>query len=388
MKNIIYYEDVMHLGGTTTYEIELCKKYYKTKDITLYYKTGSSQQIARLKRYVRCVKWNGEDVDCDVFITNYDFQSFINHVHFKFGIQVIHADFDVQRKFKPRLDDRFDIYLCVSELVRKKFQLVSGLPNEKLAVCHNPLTVEENELKPPLIIGSFTRLSEEKGGKRMKELIYKLDSSGINYIWYIFTNDDVNIKSENIVVKKPLIYNARNYMSMCDLVAQLSDCEGDNYTTKEAKSVGCKLILTPCESFEENGLLDDCILLDFDLSNIDEVVGKIKNEYINKPSRKLSYVPLKDDYDKYLLDGKSGYEGENVMVIKVLKDFDISGTKIHKVEGEVFATDDIFTEERAMNAIKAGYAVEVVETANQIAHTDEVIVGKTKTKRKYTKKEK
>lgn len=363
MKNVIYYHDILKLGGTTTYEYELVKKYYKTKDIVIYYSYGDAEQIRRLRQYVKVVKWNGEDIECDNFITNYNFESFIPHVKLSgkgHTYQVIHAMYKTNR-IKPKVFDFFDYYLCVSEIVRKEFKEVTGLSDEKLLVSHNPITIEEKDKIPCLIIGSFQRLrgAWEKGGNRMEQLIKRLDHTDINYLWLMAT-DDKPFHSNNVVYMNPRI-DVLNIMATCDVVTVLSDCEGDNYTSKEAKMVGCKILSTPLDCLLENKIIGkNDKLLEYDLSNIDEVIEWLRALYKAKKPNKTDYIPPQDKYDEILLDGVSNYEREETfMKVKVLvngiQDKDTGKTLPIGFIKEVDKDD-----EGIKKAIASGY-IEVVE---------------------------
>lgn len=359
MKNIIYYENVLGLGGTTTYEIELCKKYYKTKDITLYYKNGDDKRIKELEKYVRCVKWNGEVVECENLFVNYD-HSNIERFKAKHYYQVIHAMYKTN-KVVPKVNKIFDKYICVSNVVKKEYQELTGLPNRKFVICPNPLTISDEERKPPLIIGSFTRLSWEKGKDKMEKLIQELDRQNINYLWFIYTSDTNAIKSNNVIYQKPKD-NVRNIMAMCDLVAQLSVCEGDCYAIKEAKTIMDKVLISDCPSFFEMGCdRKKDIVLQQDMSNLNEVVEKIKVMADAKKPRQSSFTPKKDKYDKLFADGTNTYYQEihKMYEVKALKEFekvrDIQVGRVRK-ENETFIVDgvrkDILLEHKLIEVIK------------------------------------
>ena len=320
MKNVIYYEKIEHIGGVSTYEYELAFKYFQTKDITLYFRVGNAEQISRLRKYIRVKKWNGEDIECDNFLTNYSFESFIPHVKLSgkgHSYQVIHAMYKTNG-IKPKVNDFFDYYICVSDIAKQEYQELTGLPDSKFIVSHNPLTITKDDLKPSLVIGVFQRLkgAYEKGEGRIKALIDKLDVAKVKYLM-IVASDSKPFYSRNITYIEPRAEGIRNIMALCDVMLCLSDCEGDNYTTKEAKSVGCKVLATPIPSLIENKVIDKT--LEFDLSNIDECVDWLKELYENKEPRQLNYKAIEDKYESILLDGKSDYrEEQEVMKVRVL----------------------------------------------------------------------
>lgn len=360
MKNAFYYQNVLRLGGTTTYVYELLKKYHNTKDITLYYKTGDDEQLERLRKLCRVVKWNGEDeIKCDVFLTNYDFdKNVLNKFKAKRYYQVIHAMYKTN-KIAPRLNKRFDAYVCVSDIVKQEFQELTNIPDSKLMVSHNPLTMTKEEAKPKLLIGFFTRITWEKGLNQMKELIRRLDQEDVNYLCLIYTNEACGIKSDNVLVHRALVNNVRQVMATMDVVGQLSKCEGDNYTTKEAKMCGCKLLLSDIETFKENNLVDeDAIVMNYDLSNINEVVKKIKALADAKASGLSKWKPIEDIYDEILVDGISdyNYEEEKAMKVKFMIDIE-RGCTFKELDNTMFRKGEVavIDEETANKGVKLGY---------------------------------
>ena len=371
MKNVIYYQNVLGLGGTTTYEIELCKKYCDIKDITLYYKEGDFYRINELKHYVHCVKWEGEEVECDNFFTNYEFdQNVLDQFKAKKYYQVIHCQYKTN-KVQPKLNDKFDLYICVSWIVLKEYKELTKLSDEKLIVSPNPLTIEDVDRKPPLIIGSFTRLSWEKGEDKMKRLIQELDRQKVNYLWFIYTNDVGNIRSENVIYHEPK-QSIRNLIAMCDIVAQLSLCEGDCYTIKEAKAIMDKVLITPCPSFFEMGCdRQKDIVLEQDMSNIDEVVYRLKDLANKKQERKSSFIPKQDRYNELLEDGISYYTRLKDMKFKVkaLKKFEgITDSEVGRVrkEDEIWIVDGArkdLLEEKGLVEVVEEIKDEVIENA-------------------------
>ena len=387
---IVYFQHINSIGGVETYEYELVKKYYSTKDITIFYETGDSNQIRRLKEFVRVVKWSGENLKCEQLFVNYGFRPFIDHCEAKEYYQVIHADYLTQG-LTPQLDDRFT-YICVSKLVRDNFQILTGLPDEKLLVSYNPIEVTEEERKPSLILGSFTRLTKEKGKERMRILAQKLDSlPNFHYLWLIYTNDTNAIPSKNVAYMSPNL-ESRNIMAACDFVVQLSDCEGYSYTINEAKHV-TRVLRTPFKSADEMGGND--LILNFDLSNIDEVVEELVRVYRDKGVKNTGYKPNKDSYDTLILNHKSNYQEEKKKMIKLectVSFFDVELSKTRQV-GDIFEVSNDRGEALLNHPMKIVKLVERTEPIEKIEEVKEEVkeseeakdVGKTKVKRNSKK---
>ena len=54
--NLFYFLHINQIGGIESFFYNLAKK-YRDRDITIVYKTGSLEQIYRLSRYVRVIKY-------------------------------------------------------------------------------------------------------------------------------------------------------------------------------------------------------------------------------------------------------------------------------------------------------------------------------------------
>ena len=154
MKNIVYYKVFYEIGGTESYIYYLCKK-YQDRDITVYYKDGDPLQIARLSKYVKVKKYEGEEIECDRAFFNYHYD-IIDHVKAKEYIQVLHTDYTLQDVTFVRCP-KINRYLAPTKIVAKHFTEMTGLPCE---VCANPISIDKP--KKLLKLVSATRLSKEK----------------------------------------------------------------------------------------------------------------------------------------------------------------------------------------------------------------------------------
>ena len=284
---------------------ELAKKYHRDFDITVYYYKGDKDQINRLRRYVNVVKFNGETIECEKAFFNYNLEPFLSHVKAKHVYEIIHADFLLQRNIVPHIDPRIDTYLAVSQRVADSFYTVTGV---KCEVCPNPLTLEEIKYKP-LFICAAQRMTSEKGGNRIRELIRRLDMSDIDYYFLIFTNDRMNIDSPNVCVMRPRL-DIRKFIYGCDLFVAVSDSEGRCYSVGEKLGYGTgHLLITPCPSFFEQGADNsNSIVLDFDMNNMDDVIEQIR-KIRTKAKQTFTPMTVEDLWKTYLAEGKPTYEG-------------------------------------------------------------------------------
>ena len=304
-KNIIYVRDISEIGGVETFAYEMIKK-YKDLDIAVVYKTANQKQIDRLEEMCPTYKHENQIIDCEVAIINYDIsiidfitpQIYKENAGKKQGIyQTIHGDYENPvYKWKPPTDDRIKAYIGITKHIVESFKKITGLKNVILG--YNPLTIDKNTI----MLISATRLSPIKGKDRIIRLADELDKAGIDYIWYIFTNDTNAILNPNIIYKNPTL-DVYKWLSHADYLVQLSDTEACSYSINEALYRNIPVIVTPLPYLKEIGVEDgkNALILDFDCSNIKSVVERIKNV------PKFKFKPLEDNYSEILFESKSKY---------------------------------------------------------------------------------
>ena len=310
--NLFYVSNFNVIGGVETYIYELARK-YRDYDITVVYKTGHPNQIRRLMKYVKVYKYKGGYIKCKKFFCNYE-TDIVDKVDAEEYTQLIHAMFKTN-KLTPRIEPKIQRYLAVSTIARDEFRELTGI---NALVCRNPLQITEEEKKPILTLISATRLTQEKGKDRMERLARELERKGIDFIWYVFTNDDKAIDNDNVVYCKPRL-NIRpllNQIKGKGYGVQLSDCEGDCYFTRECEALGIPLIVTPIPSFKEQGLVEgkNCYYVPFDMSDLNvERFLKIPtyNGYIGE-----------DKWLEQLVKDKSNYKEGNMKVrLRVIRNY-------------------------------------------------------------------
>lgn len=374
--NLFYISNFNTIGGVETYIYELARK-YEDYDIVVIYKTGSEEQVERLKKYVRVIKWNNQTIKCKKAFFNYE-TDIIDNIEADEYIQLIHAMFKTQG-IKPRVNPKINRYLCVSEKAGKEWEEITGF---KATHCRNPLQITEEEKKPVLYLISATRLTPEKGKDRMIKLGKILDDAGIPYIWLVFTNDKKAIDNPNIVYMKPKL-DIRPFIASVKgkgYGVQLSDCEGDCYFTRECEGLGVPLLVTPVPSFKEQGLEDgkNCYYIPF---NIEEIDNKLIDKIVNKIPNYEPYIK-QDAWDKELVNIKSIYKEELKMKVKVqcIKDYydvqqkDENGNmKLITPKHEPFVVNSV----RADELVAAGVC-EIVEKIEEVQQTKPVKKNKKK----------
>lgn len=351
--NLFYVSNFNVIGGVETYIYEIAKK-YKDYDITVLYRTGDPNQIKRLKKLVRVIKYKGQEIKCKKAFFNYEID-LIDEIEAEEYIQVIHAMYKTNN-LTPHIHPKFTKYLAVSKSASEEWYELTGIKPE---VCRNVLSISEDESKDILMLISATRLTEEKGFWRMQALSKMLDDAGIPYLWFIFTDSRERIGSPNVIYLKPTL-NIRPYLKMVvgkGYGVQLSNCEGDCFFTRECEAFGLPLIVTPIPSFKEQGLEDgkNCYYVPFDMEGIDV------HKFLKIPTYK-GYIG-QDIWNEELILEPSYYEKEKNMEVKVK----VISPFVDKYTGESYeeGQEITITKERMEEILEVDELVELIEEVKE-----------------------
>ena len=334
MKNIFYFYKINEIGGIETFFFYLAKK-YKDYDITIYYQEGNYEQVKRLKKYVRVKKYQGEKIKCDKAFFNFNID-IIDNVEAKEYYQIAHGDYKASGDI-PNVNKKITNYLGVSQRVCDTY---SELINQDVKLTYNPIEIDKPKRVLNLI--SATRLTREKGRKRIIKLAEMLDEAEIPYIWTIFTDSTNKIDNPNIVYLKPRL-DIINYIANSDYLVQLSDNEGYCYSVVEALSVGTPVIVTDVPVFKELGIKnnENGFILDFDLNEVN-----IKDIY--EKHLKFEYKAKEDNWSKILAKGKSTYQKDlkTMVTVKCINNyFDIELKELKTKNSEPYKINKVRAEE-------------------------------------------
>lgn len=301
--NIIYLSYCSEIGGVETFIYELAKK-YKDRDIAIVVRQIDKKQLKRLSKLCYVYKFTGQQIICKTAVINCD-TSIIRYINKEAKIyQTIHADYEHQfYKNKFPTDDRIYQHIGITKHIVESFKRCTGKQNCILG--YNPLTIEKDDKYLTLV--SATRLTSIKGKDRMIGLAKALDQAKVDYIWYVFTNDNDAIDSPNVVYMKPRLDVGR-WIEKADYVVQLSDTEACSYTINEALYRNVPVIVTPLPYLEEIGYKDGKTgyTLEFNCSNMNDIVNKIKN------IPKFNFKHLEDIYGELFTNKPSDYKEENM----------------------------------------------------------------------------
>lgn len=270
--NILYIKDISALGGVETWAYEIAKKYHNL-DLAVVVKTIDYHQLQRLSKLVPVYKHNKQKIECDVAVINYD-TSIIPYIDAKIGIyQTIHGDYENPAyTWKSPTSPLIKEYICITKYLMKSVKRITD--NTNLRLSYNPLTIDKTG--KPLVLLSATRLSPIKGLDRMKKLAKELDSLGVNYVWFVFTNSTDKIDSPNVRYF-PVTLDMAKWYELADYVIQLSDTEACSYTIAEALFRNTPIVVTPLPYLKEIGVEEgkNAYIVKFDCSNIKDVAEKM-----------------------------------------------------------------------------------------------------------------
>lgn len=383
MTNIFYFKSISEIGGIETFLYYL-SKLYKNYDVTIIYDYANREQLARLKKNVKCIKFSGQEIECEKAFFNYNLD-IIDKVKAKEYYQIIHGDYKATR-IQCNTNAKITKYLAVSKIAGESFYQETGIKPE---VIYNPLNIDKPKKILKLI--SATRLTNEKGYNRMIKLAKELSDNKIPFEWHVFTNKS-DIDSDFFIVRKPKL-NIINDIAEADYLVQLSDSEGYCYSIVEALSVRTPVICTNIPVLKEIGVSkNNSYILNLDMSDIN--VDEIYKEIPKVTNYKAPECLLINYIDKT----KSKYEEERGMKYKVraldtYKKMNIRDEQLNRVPepGEEFivSTDRLETldgnnnyELKFVEVIEKIEEAEKIETAVRNVEVEKAIKKTTKKKTK------
>lgn len=251
MKKIVLLQHYYNvIGGVETFLYNFCKQFGDKYDITLVCRSISAETALELSEFVNVVCEVENPIECDTCIITSVLvdKPVFDQIKYKEIYQMIHSDWTAMRKFwdwKFVEYDKNTKYIAVSECARKSFIKEY---NRDSVVIPNLILAE----KPELRLLSCTRLTEEKGYKRMCQLCDLLEENGISYVWDVYgTNPLNNPPYKNMVLHNP-IQHANKMMSNYHYVVQLSDTESMCITMYESLMQGVPVLVTPFPNAEKD----------------------------------------------------------------------------------------------------------------------------------------
>lgn len=316
MKNVFYFFRISEIGGIEQFFAYLAEK-YADWDITIYYRYADPQQLNRLRQYVRVVQYfEGQQITCDnaYFCFNRDI---INNVHAKKKYLILHGDYAAMvathqmSKTGLPIENGIDGYFGVSQVVCDSWKKLTGLD---CTLVYNPFIKKPK--KKILKLVYCGRLTSEKGGDLVNNILRKLENNQIDYILYVYSN--VHMFGTKNVVYMGTRLDAGQFLTKdnFDFILIPSKNEGYCYSLVQALANGLPAIITPCPVFKELGCDEtNSIQIDFEGNNFEEVIPALYKDY------NFKYEPKKDTWNKILVKGKSTYEPDHLVLVQILKQY-------------------------------------------------------------------
>ena len=332
LKNVIYFPHINACGGVETFCYEFGLKYCPEYDVTVLYEAGDAEMIRKIASSVtRMIRYHkGDKIICDTFIFAYA-HALLDDVTADRYIQTYHADFICRHLnpcFDERITHRFGVAENTSKGIRDHYEWAKDV-----VTMYNPYTVKKPRKVLNLI--SATRLTPEKGYKRMVTLSEALDAAGIPFHWDVYTDASETIKPFNkSVAILPQRLDILDFIANANYLVQLSDTEGYSYSIVEALSVGTPVICTALPVAEEQGIVNGKtgFILPFDMSDI-------PIDAIYKGVKPFKVAPRESRYEEVLSPGKAEYTEPDEYTVRCLRTYqDLQLNRIVKT-GEVFTVD-------------------------------------------------
>lgn len=358
--NAYYFRSILAIGGIESHLYYIAQKYGKY-DITVFYKDANLRQIARLRRFVRCIELKPDDrVVCENLFCCFN-REILDQCEAKTKYLVLHGDYlDMNRRGQIAtenlpMDDRIDKYVGVSKHVCDAWEELTGIKAEYIG---EPVVLPKEK---PLYLLSATRLSAEKGWGRMQILAKAMEQEGIDFEWFVYTNSPKRSPSPHIHFRDPML-GITGMMQMFDAYVQLSDNEGFCLSVVEALMQGLPCIVTDCPVFHEIGLDEsNSVIIKHDMTDLP--MDKIRNL---KRLKKFKYRQPVDRWGEFLNHEESTYTPKIVTVKAtmnwvMLKLIDTEFNRIHTPDEVWTVTDERYHEFLDMEEITGKKLVEVVE---------------------------
>lgn len=289
--NAMFCWHLTRIGGVETFAYTLARM-FSARDFVIVYREADEHQLERLKQFVRCVKWDHQEVKCKRAFMNWC-PGVPEYFHADEYYYIVHQDYDLAKLEDPHMPEGTHYY-AVSPSAAAKFEKLTGHHTD---VLYNPIIVEEPRRVLRLI--SATRLAPEKGAGRMEKLARMLDDEGIPFRWDVFSNQPIPFKNPNVIKREPR-YDITDFIADADYLVQLSDYEGYAYTVYEALCLGVPVIVTDIPSMRDQDPVG--FVLPLDMKNV-----PVREIYEKAGTFNFKMTPRPTKWAKLLTDDKSDY---------------------------------------------------------------------------------
>lgn len=338
---IMYCNHINYIGGIETYIYNWCQHLADKYDVTVLYRSGDIQQVTRLYDYANVdLMDDAVQYSCDVLLSNSAWAPIPPNVHAKKSYKIIHADYRDMELYGWKFVNDADAYLAVSQIAADSVKELFGID----ATIISPLMGYKQEPKHILRLVSFTRLTPEKGGERVKQFAEELRKNNIPFEWRFYSDKSLAIQGFPEIVMSPPTLDVATGLSNADYLVQLSRTESFCYSVHEALQYGTPVICTDIPAFRGvivngyNGYLIPC-----DMSAIDA-----KTIYGCIPSNFEYVVSNEDSLDKWVhilgepqRNSHTEHRVENNVRVKALMSYYDTSLNRYINQGEEFEVEHL-----------------------------------------------
>lgn len=291
---IIYISRWNALGGVETFVNNVSKRLSKHYNVTILFEWCELNEILiKQSDYCDILRFDkSKTYNCDYFICSTAWGvSPYDNIKAEKSIQVVHADYRnvIQNwNFKYIKHKNTTHHICVGKVVKEGFEEVTGLKCDAIIynLLDNEIKLEKKPNNKVLNLITCSRLSGEKGFKRMLQFAEILKQNKIDYIWNVYgavnTSYQKNIvntfKDHKEVIFHGVTQESFKEINKADYLVQLSDTEGFAYSVYEAMQVKTPCIITPFASGNEqitHGVNGYIIPFDMKEINLKEILNNI-----------------------------------------------------------------------------------------------------------------
>lgn len=290
----IYISRLNSLGGVEKFVENFCKRMSKHYKITMLFDWVEKPEllfdVSKNVDVIKIDKTKTYKFDYFVNSTAWGFEPY-NNIEANKYIQIIHADYKAviaSWDFKYIKHPKTTHHVCVGEIVKQAFEEVTAYKCDAIIynLLDNSIELETKLKNDVLHLVTMSRLSGEKGFKRMLQLAQQLDSKKIPYIWNVYGNTSHSFAKQVVswfkncpnVVFKGVTREPFKEINKADYLVQLSDTEGFAYSVYEAMQVKTPCIITPFASGNEqikHGVNGYIVPFDMQNINFEEILNNI-----------------------------------------------------------------------------------------------------------------
>lgn len=293
---VIYAKHIYAIGGIESWLYYVCKRYNEGQ-ITVLYDTADSGQLERLKKVVDVIQYTGQEFHCNKVIyvapIYVEIDEIYNGARERYLINhVCYGEAENTEVFElPEFDGNFAVSDFCAESCKTKML-------GDIVTLYNPIEID----KPGKVVKFITacRWSKDKGSEQMLKFAEMLQHAGIQFLWFILTDEEPENHHPNMIFMNPSLYISP-LIQECDWGVQFTRIESFGLFPAECLSLGTPVIVTDLPVFKEIGINDtNAVFFDWDMKERDVsfVLNPPKVKFKPPSSDKLYKELLKWDSSK------------------------------------------------------------------------------------------